>query len=1205
MEWQVNRSRFIRFFFVALFFSINLGLVGSPPATLAQVTSCDQAILHYRRIQPEYDGWGLHVWGATQETVTWEEPLEPGGQDEYGIYWLVRMASGAEELNYIIHKGEEKDPGPDQQLVFAEKGCEIWLVEGQGSQYTGPQEAIAALTPSVTEAPVPQPDQVILHYRRVKGDYPGWGLHVWGPTLEEGVTWSTPLLPDGQDDYGIYWIIQMEPGAGILNYIVHKGDQKDPGPDQSLDLTTTGNEIWLIEGSSDQFTDPERAHEALLSAGVGDIKNKAQAHWLTEDTIAWPVEFGSRAEFILHHDPSGEIRVTQDGLQGGQQIRLEFVDDNLDLLLAEKFPHLRHAVQLRIPPEFLPDVPAILKGQLAVSVSGLDGNILTATALQIPGVLDDLYSNDESLGISWKADSPTLRVWAPTARSVTLHLFDSANPDSNSSPFPMELAPETGIWSITGDPGWKNKFYLYEVAVFVRQAGQVVQNFVTDPYSISLSTNSTRSQIVNLDDAGLKPEGWDELTLPDLQAPEDAVIYELHVRDFSALDDSVPAEYRGTYLAFTEIQSNGMRHLSRLAQAGLTHVHLLPVFDFATVNENRVEWAKPDNERLASLPPDSPEQQSILSEIRGQDGYNWGYDPFHYTTPEGSYATNPEGSDRILEFRRMVSALNQTGLRVVIDVVYNHTHAAGQSEKSVLDRIVPGYYHRLDANGNVTTSTCCPNTASEHAMMEKLMIDSTLTWAKAYKVSGFRFDLMGHHMVRNMRNVRTSLDQLVLENDAGFGKSIILYGEGWNFGEVAGNARGENATQQNLAGSGIASFNDRIRDAARGGNPFSGLQDQGFATGLYTDPNETDSLPPESQLAKLLELTDQIRLSMSGNLMDYLLENYEGLQVSGSQVGYNGQPAGYTKDPQENLVYVSSHDNETLFDAIQYKAPFHTSLAERVRMQNLALSLVAFSQGIPFFASGSELLQSKSLDRDSYDSGDWFNRLDFTYQSNNWGVGLPPKEKNEANWPLMQTLLSQENLKPGPEHIQTNLAHFEEILEIRRSSPLFRLRTAEQVSRQVHFFNTGAGQILGLIIMSISDDPNSPLDDQYDLVVAVINAGKREVSYQVTDWFDQPLRLHPVLAQSSDPLVRTANFDAPTATFHIPTRTAAVFVLPKEKSEQISSTEFQTGSDSPFSREEERQEPGTPAAWLPLVAGLGILLILGLGLLVMRLRNIL
>jgi pullulanase-type alpha-1,6-glucosidase len=338
-------------------------------------------------------------------------------------------------------------------------------------------------------------------------------------------------------------------------------------------------------------------------------------------------------------------------------------------------------------------------------------------------------------------------------------------------------------------------------------------NRVTDPYSVSLSANSRRSQAVDLDDPVLQPDGWGRLEKPSLAAWSDIVLYELHVRDFSASDPSVPGALRGTYKAFALPDSVGVRHLRTLAAAGVSHVHLLPILDFATVEEDRRLWREAD---LAGLPPDSERQQARLAALGTADPYNWGYDPLHYRVPEGSYATDPAGPARILEAREMVAALAAAGLRTVLDVVFNHAFASGQERHSVLDRIVPGYYHRLNAEGEVETSTVCANTASELAMMERLMVDSVVTWARDYKIDGFRFDLMGHHMKRNLLAVRAALDRLTPERDGVDGRSIYLYGEGWSFGEVANDARGVQASQANLPGTGIGTFNDRPRDAARG-----------------------------------------------------------------------------------------------------------------------------------------------------------------------------------------------------------------------------------------------------------------------------------------------------------------------------------------------------------------------------------------------------
>jgi pullulanase len=479
-------------------------------------------------------------------------------------------------------------------------------------------------------------------------------------------------------------------------------------------------------------------------------------------------------------------------------------------------------------------------------------------------------------------------------------------------------------------------------------------------------------------------------------------------------------------------------------------------------------------------------------------------------------------------------------------VVYNHTSAAGQDPKSVLDRIVPGYYHRLNPEtGAIETSTCCPNTATEHNMMEKLMIDSLRTWATEYKVDAFRFDLMGHHMLRNMVNVRAMLDGLTPARDGVDGKAIYIYGEGWNFGEVANNARGVNATQINTAGTGIGTFNDRLRDAVRGGNPFENREDlirnQGFSNGLYYDPNELNTRPLDQQRNELLLLSDRIRVGLAGNLRDFTFIDRKGNLVKGSEVDYNGSPTGYTLDPQEVINYVSKHDNQTLFDILAYKAPRNVTMAERVRMQNLALSIVGLGQGVPFFHAGSDMLRSKSLDRDSYNSGDWFNRLDFTYRSNNFGVGLPIADKNQENWDIMRPILRDPNLLPGQRDIMANVAGFREILEIRKSSPLFRLRTAEDISQRLRFLNTGPDQVPGMIVMALSDRVAPDLDPRYEEIMVIFNATDETQTFTYGDAPGEYM-LHPVQAVSADAMVRGARFDPPSKTFTVPARTTAVFV---------------------------------------------------------------
>lgn len=987
------------------------------------------------------------------------------------------------------------------------------------------------------------------------GDWDPSCLRSWlqDPDGDGIYTFTTAVLPPGNYETKVAlnegWDVNYGAG-GVLN-----------GPNIAFTVPTACAQLTFVYDSV--------THELLVTTAGGPRGNLnlARAHWLTRDTLAWNASAPAGSSFFLHADLDGVLKLTPDGVSGGSAVALTVDPAGLSPALKEKFPYLATYTALKLDTLSKTDVAALLKGQLAVSAVAADGKPIDATSVQIPGVLDDLYNYSGALGVTYTNSVPTLRVWAPTARAVRLLIFNDSNPATAPTSVAMSGDSVTGVWAATGSPDWTGKFYLYEVDVFVRQTGKLETNRVTDPYSLTLSTNSQRSQIVDLDSPSLKPNGWDRLVKPPLAAASDVSLYELHVRDFSASDNTVPAALRGTFKAFTTPNSAGMRHMSYLALAGITHVHLLPAFDFATVNEDKSAWKSPGD--LSAFAPDAPDQQAAITAIADEDGFNWGYDPWHFFAPEGSYSTNPDGSTRVREFREMVQSLNKAGLRVVMDVVFNHTTAAGQDSKSVLDRIVPGYYHRLNADGNIETSSCCQNTASEHAMMEKLMVDALTVWAKAYKVDGFRFDLMGHHMKSNMEKIQNTLHALTPAKDGVDGSKIYLYGEAWNFGEVANNARGINAVQANIGGLGIGSFNDRGRDGARGGGPFSPVQDQGFLSGLFTDPNGTPQGTPDEQRARLLHQKDWVRVTLAANLKDVEFENATGAWIKGSQLDYNGQQAGYTWAPQESINYVSAHDNEPLFDAVQLKAPPAATLSDRVRMNNLGVSLIGLGQGIPFFHAGDELLRSKSMDRDSYNSGDWFNRLDFSYTFNGWGAGLPVASKNQSNWGIMQPLLANPALKPGPAEIRRAFEHFAETMTIRSSMHLFRLPTAEAVNAKLRFHDTGPSQQAGLIVMSLSDNTTNrfasctatpglgrgktarvgnatfklvrPLPD-FDTAVVLFNADDQAVTWSEPDLIGLKLRLHPVQASSSDPLLRSTRFDEATGTFTIPPRTTAVFV---------------------------------------------------------------
>jgi pullulanase len=859
----------------------------------------------------------------------------------------------------------------------------------------------------------------------------------------------------------------------------------------------------------------------------------ATAHWLNRDTIGW-----------LRADPGGTYRLYS-SLPGKPPAKMSnlpaddlfvplFVERNgLPEAFLEKRPFLREATSLKISKEDSAHVPALLKGGLVVAK--IDGEtIVDSTGLQIAGVLDDLFYFDGELGAQSVGDGIRFRLWAPTALSVRLFVYDHPAAAAEAI-YPM-VEGEFGVWETrVGDADWLNrKYYSYEVQVFSRLKGQIVTNLVTDPYSLGLSPNSLKSLVVDLGSPITKPELWESVSKPHLASPADTVLYEIHIRDFSIFDETVPERYRGKYNAFTQIFSNGMLHLWSLAKAGLTHVHLLPAFDFTSVPELADEQKVAEFDQPISA-PDSGAPQEAIGLVKDQDGYNWGYDPCHYGTPEGSYSTDPYGIARISEFRAMVASLHLIGLRVVMDVVYNHTATAGQDLFSVLDKIVPGYYYRLDRNGDVYTSTCCPNTASEHRMFFKLMLDTLRIWAREYGVDGFRFDLMGFSFKTNLLEIKRVLHEI--------DPTICLYGEGWDFGEVAGNALGENATQANMAGTGIATFSDRGRDALRGGGSFDRgtalVARQGFINGLWYDKNDLAS----GTLQQLIDSTDLVKLALAGTLRAYRFVDGHGKLVTGAQLNYNGRPAGYGQDPIDVINYISAHDNQTLFDNNQYKLPITTTMADRLRVNNLGLALVALAQGMPFFHAGDDTLRSKSFDRNSYNSGDWFNRLDWTYQTNNFAVGLPPAWDNREDWLVMEPFLRNRSIKPGFNDIYSSHLYFRDLLRIRTSSPLFRLKSGQEVEERVSFHQGVPERQQALIVMVIVDKEERVLDHDARSIVVLFNVDKVQKTIDLSDYLGKALELHPVLRDSlADPLVGQSRYHSATGRFIIPPRTTAIFV---------------------------------------------------------------
>jgi pullulanase-type alpha-1,6-glucosidase len=438
----------------------------------------------------------------------------------------------------------------------------------------------------------------------------------------------------------------------------------------------------------------------------------------------------------------------------------------------------------------------------------------------------------------------------------------------------------------------------------------------------------------------------------------------------------------------------------------------------------------------------------------------------------------------------------------------------------------------------VERSTCCDNTATENLMMGKLLSDSVALWAREHHIDSFRFDLMGHQP-------RALMEQVLARVRRETGREIYFIGEGWNFGEVANGQRFVQASQLSLNGSGIGTFSDRARDAVRGGGAGDSgtalIARQGYVNGLHYAPNALAAGSTDDDLRRTADL---LRVGLAGSLRSVSLRTWQGEQKRLDQIDYGGQPAGYASEPSEVVNYVENHDNQTLYDNNVMKLPRATSTEDRARVQILAAAINAFSQGIAYFHAGLDTLRSKSLDRNSFNSGDWFNRLDWTYQDNGFGAGLPPEPDNGADWPLMRPLLADPSLRPRPLDIAWTRDAFRDLLAIRHSSTLLRLRSAVQVRERLQFLNTGPQQEPTVLVEHL--DGRGLAGAGFAEMLVLVNVDTTAHSLALDGLKQHTFVLHPVhLAPgAADLRARQTQWNAATGEVQVPARTAVVLVSP-------------------------------------------------------------
>ncbi len=522
-----------------------------------------------------------------------------------------------------------------------------------------------------------------------------------------------------------------------------------------------------------------------------------------------------------------------------------------------------------------------------------------------------VYSGND-LGLTFHPGNSVFKIWSPPAQRAQLLFYKEGSGGEVISIKEMQKRND-GTWIAVVTEKIIGQFYVFRVMV----GGQWLQE-VPDPYAKAVGVNGKRAMAVNM--RLTNPVNWEKDKSPVFKNKTDAIIYELHIRDISIANNSGISK-KGKYPGLAEVgtknqegYSTGLDHIKEL---GITHVHLLPVFDFYSIDESNSE--KPQ--------------------------YNWGYDPLNYNTPDGSYSTNAaDGITRIKEFKKLIQTIHQNGLRVVMDVVYNHTRL---TEDSYFNQLVPGYYYRQTKEGKFSNATACGNeTASERAMMRKFILESMLFWVNEYHIDGFRVDLMGVHDIETMNLISKELHKIKPD--------ILIYGEGWTAGSSplpdSLRALKKNAYKLDK----IAVFSDDIRDGIKG-SVFD-HEEKGFASGK---PG----------------LEESIKFG--------IVAACKHPQVDYSKVNYSKAP--YAKEPFQTIAYADCHDNHVLWDKLKISAK-DASEAERKEMHKLALSIVLTSQGIPFLHAGTEFLRSKKGVENSFESPDSINAIDWNLKSKNIDV---------------------------------------------------------------------------------------------------------------------------------------------------------------------------------------------------------------------------